>query len=149
MRSGALTVHPGPIWMRLGGYFYLIASILTVISLATNLSALITPDRILDAFHIRHDNLSIWEFYIRLRSLFALSLISIFGICLLINHWVRPMTYAVILYLLIYLLIDVVTVILFGEISAQVFILLSARLFVATLLMAAMNQYVTLINQRL
>jgi hypothetical protein len=59
------------------------------------------------------------------------------------------MTYGVIGYLMIYLLIDLVTVIVFGQISAQVFALFSARLAVIVLLMAAISQYVALFNQRL
>ena len=59
------------------------------------------------------------------------------------------MTYGVIIYLIIYLLIDMVTIMRFGHISAQVFALLSARLAVAVLLMAAVSHYVALSNQRL
>lgn len=137
------------IWMQLGRYFYLIASVLTVVALSTNIAAFIAPERILDAFHIHYDGQPIWQFYIRIRSVLALSLISLFAGCLLTNRWVRPMTYGVIIYLIIYLLIDLVTIMRFGHISAQVFALLSARLAVAVLLMAAVSQYVALSNQRL
>ena len=149
MKVGAVGQNEQPIWMRLGSYFYLIASVLTVVSLSTNITALISPDRILDAFHVHYDGQPIWEFYIRVRSVLALSLISLFGVCLLVAQWVRPMTYGVIAYLMIYLLIDLVTVIVFGHISAQVFALLSARLAVIVLLMTAISQYVGLFNQRL
>lgn len=149
MKDGAVGQNEQPIWMRLGSYFYLIASVLTVVSLSTNITALISPDRILDAFHVRYEGQPIWEFYIRVRSVLALSLISLFGVCLLVAQWVRPMTYGVIGYLMIYLLIDLVTVIVFGQISAEVFALLSARLAVIVLLMTAISQYVALFNQRL
>jgi hypothetical protein len=111
-------------------------------------SSLISPDRILDSFHVHDDGQPIWEFYIRVRSILALNLITLFGVCLLLARWVRPMTYGIIAYLMIYLLIELVTVIVFGQISAQVFALLSARLAVIVLLMAAISQYVTLFNQR-
>ena len=149
MKDGAVGQNEQPIWMRLGSYFYLIASVLTVVSLSTNITALISPDRILDAFHVRYEGQPIWVFYIRVRSVLALSLISLFGVCLLVAQWVRPMTYGVIGYLMIYLLIDLVTVIVFGQISAEVFALLSARLAVIVLLMTAISQYVALFNQRL
>ena len=149
MKVGAVGQNEQPIWMRLGSYFYLIASVLTVVSLSTNITALISPDRILDAFHVRYEGQPIWVFYIRVRSVLALSLISLFGVCLLVAQWVRPMTYGVIGYLMIYLLIDLVTVIVFGQISAEVFALLSARLAVIVLLMTAISQYVALFNQRL
>ena len=120
-------------------------SVLTVVSPSTNITALISPDRILDAFHVRYEGQPIWEFYIRVRSVLALSLISLFGVCLLVAQWVRPMTYGVIGYLMI----DLVTVIVFGQISAEVFALLNARLAVIVLLMTAISQYVALFNQRL
>ena len=59
------------------------------------------------------------------------------------------MTYGVIIYLIVYLLIDMVTIMRFGHISAEVFVLLSARLAVAVLLMVAVGQYIALSNQRL
>ena len=149
MKGTAIARGEQSIWMRLGSNFYFIASVLTVISLSTNIAALISPDRILDAFHVRYEGQPIWVFYIRVRSVLALSLISLFGVCLLVAQWVRPMTYGVIGYLMIYLLIDLVTVIVFGQISAEVFALLSARLAVIVLLMTAISQYVALFNQRL
>ena len=59
------------------------------------------------------------------------------------------MTYGVIIYLIIYLLIDMMTIMRFGHILARVFALLSARLAVFALLMAAVSQYVALSNRRL
>ncbi len=149
MRGSTVGQREQPIWMRLGSYFYCIASVLTVVSLSTNIAAFISPERILDAFHVHHDGQPIWEFYIRMRSVLALGVISLFGGCLMMARWVRPMTYGVIAYLMIYLLIDLVTIMIFGHISAQVFALLSARLAVIVLLMAAISQYVALLNQRL
>lgn len=149
MKGTAIARGEQSIWMRLGSNFYFIASVLTVISLSTNIAAFISPERILEAFHVDHDGQPIWDFYIRVRSVLALCLISLFGGCLMMARWVRPMTYGVIAYLMIYLLIDLVTIMIFGHISAQVFALLSARLAVIVLLMAAISQYVALLNQRL
>jgi len=137
------------IWMQLGRYFYLIASVSTVLSLSTNIAAFIAPECILDVVHIHYDGQLIWQFYIGIRSVLALSLISLFAGCLLTNRWVRPMTYGVIIYLIISLLIDMVTMMRFGHISAQVFVLVSARSAVAVLLMATVSQSVALSNQRL
>jgi hypothetical protein len=123
------------IWDRLGAHFYLIAACLIVVSVPANLTAIMQPTQILDAFHIEATEGSLWLPYLRLRA------VGVFAYCLIANSHVHLMTRAVIAYLMVYVLIDVVTVTQFGEFTTQVWLLFSARLLVAVLVTLSVEHY--------
>jgi hypothetical protein len=129
------------IWDRLGAHFYLIAACLIVVSVPANLTAIMQPTEILNAFHIQVTESSAWLPYIQLRAVFALGVIGLFAYCLIANSHVHLMTRLVIAYLMLYLLVDVVTVAKFGEFSVQVWLLFSARLLVAILVTLSVEHY--------
>lgn len=129
------------IWDRLGAHFYLIAACLIVVSVPANLTAIMQPTQILSAFHIEATEGSLWLPYLQLRAVLALCVIGVFSYCLIANSHVHLMTRAVITYLMVYLLIDVVTVTQFGEFTTQVWLLFSARLLVAVLVTLSVEHY--------
>lgn len=129
------------IWDRLGAHFYLVAACLVVVSVPANLSAVMQPIQILNAFHIEVTDGSVWLPYIQLRAVLALCVIGLFAYCLIANSHVHLMTRAVIAYLMVYLLIDVVTVTQFGQFTTAVWLLFSARLLVAVLVTLSVEHY--------
>lgn len=139
----------GRVWMYLGAHFYWMASILILCSIPTNLAALIEPARILAAFHIDADPNSLWFRYIRVRAIVALCLIAAFAYSLISHRALHVMTYVTVGYLLLYLAIDLFTVIRFGEMSSTVWMLLSARLLVAVLVCISVEHYMQIEQDRL
>ncbi len=129
------------IWDRLGAHFYVIAACLIVVSVPVNLTAILQPIQILSAFHIPVAEGSLWLPYIQLRAVLALCVIGLFAFCLIANSHVLLMTRVVIAYLMIYLLIDVLTVTQFGELTTAVWLVFSARLLVAVLVTISVEHY--------
>lgn len=129
------------LWMYLGAHFYVIAALLILFSVPTNLAALIDPGRILLAFQITADADSLWFRYIRIRAVVAFCVIFAFAFSLIANRALQTMTYVTIGYLLLYLLIDIVTVSHFGQMTSTVWLLFGARLLVAVLVCISVEQY--------
>lgn len=129
------------LWMYLGAHFYVIAALLILFSVPTNLAALIDPGRILSAFQIIPDSDALWFRYIRIRAVVAFCVIFAFAFSLIANRALQVMTYVTIGYLLLYLLIDILTVSHFGQMSSTVWLLFGARLLVAVFVCISVEQY--------
>ena len=129
------------LWRHLGAQFYVVGALLIVFSIPANLTALVDPERILSAFHIEPKAVEFWHRYIRIRALVACCVIASFAYALLSNRALHVMTYLVIGYLLLYLFIDIFTVLHFGQLSSMVWVLFSARLLVAVLVCISVEHY--------
>ena len=79
----------------------------------------------------------------------ALCLIGAFAYSVLSHRALHVMTYVTVGYLLLYLAIDLFTVIRFGEMSSTVWMLLSARLLVAVLVCISVEHYMQIEQDRL